>query len=206
MRLATVDASGGGLGSQADEFAMTIVRVEGAGSTLRVTQEVSRAWRGGRGQDLVGTVGTIADLLRQRGLGEIHGDSYAGQWVQQAFATAGIRYRVAMLGQAAGTPKRLTKSQAYIEAEPLFAQGRVQILDDPVLVRQLKLLERRPQRGGLVVVDHPRGGHDDRANVLCLAVALAVGGQARTEPAILWGGEFGDYASARQRALGEVEG
>jgi hypothetical protein len=106
--------------------------------------------------------------------------------VQQAFEAAGIRYRVATLGQTVGTPKRLTKSQAYVEAEPLFAQGRVQILDDPVLIRQLKLLERRPRPGGQTIVDHPKGGHDDRANVLALAVALAVP-EMRYQPARLWG-------------------
>jgi hypothetical protein len=192
IRLATADASGGGLGSQADEFAMTIVKCEGAGPQLRVTQEVSRGWRGGRGQDLTDIVGTIADLLRRRGLDEIHGDAYAGQWVQQAFAAVGIQYRVATLGQAEGTPKRLTKSQAYCEAEPLFAQGRVQILDDPILIRQLKLLERRPQRGGQVLVDHPKSGHDDRANALCLALALAVTGATARPRVRLWG--CGDWA------------
>ena len=84
--------------------------------------------------------------------------------------------------------KYLDKSAGYAEVEPLFAQGRVAILDHPQLVRELKLLERRPRIGGKATVDHPHGGHDDHANALALAVAVrqpvrphagVVGGQAR---------------------------
>jgi hypothetical protein len=75
--------------------------------------------------------------------------------------------------------KYLDKSAAYAEVEALFAQGRVEILDHPQLVRELKLLERRPRIGGKAIVDHPHGGHDDHANALALAVALAAQGRLR---------------------------
>jgi hypothetical protein len=65
--------------------------------------------------------------------------------------------------------------------ESLFAQGRIAILDNPVLVRELKLLERRPQAGGRTRVDHPSGAHDDHANALALAAALAIGGRREPE-------------------------
>ena len=42
------------------------------------------------------------------------------------------------------------------------------------LARELKLLERRPRAGGRDRVDHPTGGHDDFANVVTLAAALAL--------------------------------
>ena len=48
------------------------------------------------------------------------------------------------------------------------------ILDHPTLIRELKLLERRPRAGGRTQVDHPSGGHDDHANSLALAAALAI--------------------------------
>jgi hypothetical protein len=47
------------------------------------------------------------------------------------------------------------------------------LLDHAQLARELKLLERRPRAGGRTLVDHPTGGHDDHANALALAVALA---------------------------------
>ena len=75
------------------------------------------------------------------------------------------------------------------------------------MVCELRTLERRRGPQGKDVIDHERlaGAHDDYLNALALAAVTAVAGRG-TEPAILWGAEFGDYASARQRALGEVEG
>ena len=49
---------------------------------------------------------------------------------------------------------------------PLREEERREIPDDEVLLRQLRMLERRRGSSGRDRVDHPRGGHDDRANVL----------------------------------------
>jgi hypothetical protein len=54
--------------------------------------------------------------------------------------------------------------------EPLFAQGKIEILDHPELERELKSLERRPRQGGRTLIDHPRGRHDDYSNALAIAV------------------------------------
>ena len=66
------------------------------------------------------------------------------------------------------------KSYYYLEMEPLFAQGKIQILDHPELARELRLLERRPRPGGKTIIDHPRGSHDDFANSLAIAAAKAL--------------------------------
>src|SRR4029077_2522759 len=87
------------------------------------------------------------------------GDNYAKQWVIQAFAREGIAYLPAP-----------PKAEAYLEMEPVFAQGRIDLLDHPTLVRELKLLERQARPGGKARVDHPHGGHDDHANALPLAI------------------------------------
>jgi len=65
----------------------------------------------------------------------------------------------------------MDKSTAYLEAEPLLTQGRVELLDHPQLIRELTLLERRPRPQGRTLVEHPHGGHDDYANSTCLALA-----------------------------------
>ena len=57
--------------------------------------------------------------------------------------------------------------------EPLFAQGKIEILDHPELSRELRLLERRPRPGGKVIIDHPRGSHDDFANSLAICCGAA---------------------------------
>ena len=65
------------------------------------------------------------------------------------------------------------RSAYYREVEPLFSQGRIDVLDHPALIRELRMLERRPRAGGADRVDHPRGGKDDHANALAIAATHA---------------------------------
>jgi hypothetical protein len=50
---------------------------------------------------------------------------------------------------------------------PLFSRGLVSLPDHPVLLRELRLLERIPGRIGKDQVTHPRNCHDDLANATC---------------------------------------
>jgi hypothetical protein len=105
----------------------------------------------------------IADILTRYGLREVHGDRYFGQWVVEAFQKAGIHYR----------QTDQDKSVFYVGLEPLFAQGKIEIVDHGELSRELRLLERRPRAGGKVIIDHPRGSHDDFANSLAICCGAA---------------------------------
>jgi hypothetical protein len=108
-------------------------------------------------------VSRMAETLKSYGLSEVSGDQYAGEFVPAAFRRYGITYK----------PSELTRSEIYLETLPLFSQGRVELLDLPVLRTQLLLLERRTRAGGRDSVDHPRGAHDDHANSACGALRLA---------------------------------
>ncbi len=156
---AAVDPSGGG----ADAFTLSIVHAEGAGSSARVVQDVMKGWTRA-GSHLAAVVADIARIVKAYGLAEVVGDKYAAGWVRGAFQEQGIDYRDA--------PK--SKAEVYLETEPLFAQGRIEVLDHPQLARELKILERRPRAGGKTQVDHPTGAHDDFANSLCLGAFLAM--------------------------------
>ncbi len=162
--VAAVDPSGGG----ADAFTLAICHAEGEGDERRIVQDVMRGWGrvGGQAQDLVGVVREIAAICVSYRVGRVTGDRYAAEWVRQAFREAGLIYE----------DSARTRSQAYLECQPLFATGRIALLDHPVMIRELKCLERRPRAGGQTLVDHPRGQHDDYANSLCLAAALLVEG------------------------------
>jgi hypothetical protein len=159
---AAVDPSGGGQ----DAFTLAIAHVEGTGPDRRIVQDVMRGWTSRRSEttDLEGVVREIAGIVKRYGLSTVVGDRYAAAWVRERFQADGIRYR---------DPETDT-AQAYLEVEPLFAQGRIELLDHPMLAREFKQLERRPRPGGRTIVDHPRGGHDDHANALALAVVAAM--------------------------------
>ncbi len=153
---AAVDPSGGG----ADAFTLAIIHREGTGAEGTVILDVLRGWHR-VGDALSSVVAVIAETVRAYRISEVVGDRYAAGWVRERFADAGLRYREA----------DLDKSAAYLELEPLLAQGRLRLLDAPPLLRELRRLERRPQVGGKVRVDHPRGAHDDYANALAVAVS-----------------------------------
>jgi hypothetical protein len=113
-------------------------------------------------------VAGMAQTLRGYGLREVSGDQYAGEWVPAAFLRHGVTYK----------PSELSRSEIYLECLPLFSQGRIELLDLPVLRTQLLLLERRTRAGGRDSVDHPRGAHDDHANAACGALRLAAPAKA----------------------------
>ena len=156
---AAVDPSGGG----PDAFTLAITHAEGTGSTARVVLDVIKGWgrQGGHGVDLTGVVTEIAAILRRYGVTRVATDRYAGQWVSQAFSQAGIRCE----------QSPMDTSTAFQEMEPLLAEGRLDLLDQAPLIKELRTLERRLRAGGKTLIEHPRGGHDDHA----AAVAQAVG-------------------------------
>lgn len=168
--VAAVDPSGGG----ADAFALAICHAEGAAPDAPVVEDVLRSWRrrsGGKSPDLRGVVSEVAAVCRRYGVSWVLGDRYAAGWVAQAFEEEGVEY----------VPSPWSKSEAYVEALPLFSQGRLRLLDRERQTRELQALERRARSGGRDRVDHPPGGHDDHANVLALAALTAVE-HARTGP------------------------
>lgn len=110
----------------------------------------------------------FADTLHRYGVFTLKGDKYAGEWVVERFRVHGITYE----------HSEKTKSELYVESLPILNAGRAQILDEPRQARQLCTLERRVARSGKESIDHPPGGHDDCANVLCGLLPQLVGDAA----------------------------
>ena len=152
-----VDPSRGG----PDAFAVAIVHGEGSQSSRRIVVDVVKGWtrKGVTGVDLAGVVAEIASILKRYRITRATDDRYAGQWVRQAFGQVGVSY-------VESSPD---KSAAFLEIEPLFAQGQIDLVDHPQLTTESKALERRLRAGGRTLVDHPRGGHDDYATAVALA-------------------------------------
>jgi hypothetical protein len=97
-----------------------------------------------------------AALAKEYRCGKIVGDAYAGEWTTQAFKGAGVEY----------ARSELPKSALYLESLPYFMRGAISIPNVPILIRELRLLERRTTRSGKDSVDHGASGSDDHANVL----------------------------------------
>jgi hypothetical protein len=98
----------------------------------------------------------FAALAKEYRCTKVIGDNFSGEWVAQAFKTAGVEY----------ARSELAKSALYLEALPYFMRGAISIPNVPILIRELRLLERRVGRSGKDSVDHGASGSDDHANVL----------------------------------------
>jgi hypothetical protein len=96
-----------------------------------------------------------AALCREYRCSGVTGDKYAREWVASAWRKCGTTYTAALL----------TASETYCEVLPLWTRAAVRVPDHAVLLRELRLLERVPTRMGKDQVVHPRGVHDDYANV-----------------------------------------
>ena len=184
--VAFIDPSGGG----ADEFALAIGHTED-GHRVRIDAVAGEVRAPGAKLELTGVVARYAELIKHYRCGTVKGDKYAGDWVTQEFRKCGVSYE----------PAAKAKSQCYREAKPFFNEDRVDMPNDPVLVGQLGGLEERVKPGGRVpTVDHPPGGHDDRANAVCGVIAELA---ASMQPAV--GAMAETYLRARAAATGDPE-
>jgi hypothetical protein len=106
----------------------------------------------------------FAELLKSYGLFRVKGDRYAMAWPRERFRLQGINY------EQSARPK----SELYQSFLPLLNSGKVELLDNAVLVSQLANLERRTARGGRDSIDHPSGSnyHDDVCNSVAGVAAL----------------------------------
>jgi hypothetical protein len=140
------DPSGGAAGG--DAYSFCIGHVDGDKVIIDLVRGVAGPF------DPVEITKQYADLCRQYKIRTVVGDNYAKEWCQQAWRGTGIDY----------VKSELPASLLYLEMQPLFYRGLIELPPDPILIRELKLLERRPCLMGKEQVSHQRGTHDDRAN------------------------------------------
>ena len=164
--VAFADASGG----RHDAYTICIGHEEGHGANARFVADVVR----GRKPpfDPADVTAEYVALAREYGVSKIVADAYAGAWVEGAIKDAGASYERA----------ELPKSKLYLATVPYFQRCAVSLPNDPLLIRELRLLERRVHRSGSDSVDHPSGAgsSDDRANALAGAMHLAMAGSRYT--------------------------
>ena len=153
-------------GSGKDSFTVAIAHLD-YGSD-RAVLDVVRAWKPPFNPS--GVIGEASDLLKSYGLRETTGDRYAPGFVSEGFSQNGIAYRAS----------DQDRSTLYLELLPGINAGRVVLLDDAEMLRELRGLERRRGTTGRDRIDHRAGAHDDRANSAAGALVLALAAKRRS--------------------------
>jgi hypothetical protein len=150
---AWTDPSGG----RHDSFTLSIAHSENG----RLILDVCRARRPPFSPQAV--IAEFASVLRSYGLSRVTGDKYGAEFVVSAFQSNGISY----------VASERSTSDVYLEILPYFSQGVIQLLDNRVLLNELRQLERRTGQTK-DVISHPPRGHDDSACSACGSLLLAV--------------------------------
>ncbi len=103
----------------------------------------------------------VASILRKYGINNLQGDQYAAVAIKDKFQELGITYRETIFG-------RRTRPQLFNNLRHLIQQQRIELLDDPKLLAQLRSLEEHKGRDGNLDVRADRGLKDDLAIVVAL--------------------------------------
>ena len=101
-------------------------------------------------------VAECCHLLRSYAVHSVQGDRYSAEFVVDRFRAYGISYR----------PADKVASDLYLELLGHVNSQRIEIPDEPNLIRELISLERARGSMGRDRVRHPPNAHDDRANAL----------------------------------------
>jgi hypothetical protein len=116
--------------------------------------DVVRAWSAPFNPSSV--IAECAELLASYRIARVEGDRYGGEFPREQFRSHGINYEIA----------KKNRSELYLALVAFVNGARVEIPDDPALLRELRGLERRRGPSGRDRVDHVPNAHDDRANAL----------------------------------------
>ena len=99
----------------------------------------------------------VADIVRAYGLNTINGDQYAAAVIQQELQKLGFIYKET-------TFNRQTRSRLFNNLKHLLSQRKIELLDSPDLLRQLRSLEESKETDGCIDI-RPAYGKDDLAIV-----------------------------------------
>jgi hypothetical protein len=104
----------------------------------------------------------IARILKLYGQNALVGDQYCAAIIEQEFLKLGIRFQAVSFGSR-------TRLDLFGNLKHLLIQGKIQILDKPELLRQLRSLEEHKTNRGDIEIRSAYGVKDDLAVVVALA-------------------------------------
>ncbi|MGA8224185.1 MAG: hypothetical protein WB780_21240 [Candidatus Acidiferrales bacterium] len=154
--VAAIDASGL---SGKDKFTLAIGHPAVHGSSgVGVAFDLLSGWS----RAPVATVcDEVAAQLKSYGLKKVVADQFGFSFLKELLSVRGIDVQ-----QLAFTAR--SKPEIFLDLKIGLSQGRIQLLDYPESLRELRMLESRRTSGGNYSIAAPRGQHDDYACVIAL--------------------------------------
>jgi hypothetical protein len=154
-----------------NDFALAVLHATGDGPV--VVDRVER-WAGTKNAPLgyEWVCGEIARISKEYAIREVFGDQYCAAVIKQHFDKLGIHYNEHTFGA-------YTRADLFGNLRHLLVQRKIELLDQPVLLRQMRALEERRTPNGNIDIRPSYGQKDDVA----VAVALGAFELAKRPPA-----------------------
>jgi hypothetical protein len=166
-------------GGSQDSFGLGIAHMEGEQIIVDLAQEWPVPFEADQVMD------DLASILGDYRVRYVTGDNVGGIWLRDPLKKGLFSDGHPRAGQPRNIDYVLAsmpKSKIYLNILPRLNAGRLQLVDDQTLIRQIKGLERKQSRGG-DIVDHRAGAKDDVANSVLGAAWLAdTLGKGRKQP------------------------
>ena len=121
----------------------------------------------------------IARIVNQYGIREVLGDQYCAPIIKQYFEKLGIHYREYTFGEH-------TRADLFGNLRHLLVQHRIELLDVPELLRQLRSLEEHRMPKGNIDIRPSYSQKDDVAVAVALAAFELAGQEPKWEPWVRW--------------------
>jgi hypothetical protein len=115
----------------------------------------------------------IHEVLKRYGLNVLYGDQHSIDVLKQQFVKLGIQYQERTFGAH-------TRASIYGNLRQLMTQQKIEIVDEPELLHQLRILEEFKTPNGSVDIRPPGSNHDDMA--ICVALAASELSKMDMEP------------------------
>ena len=167
--------------SRHSDFAFAILHCSPDGKIF--VDRVAR-WTGTKKAPLVfGSVySEIKSIIDDYGINSAVGDQFCSDVIRQDLLELGVSYEICNFGPQ-------TRAKMFTNLKHLLVQGKIELLEDPELLRQLRnLREERTDRGQIDV--RPSGGmKDDLAVAVALAASELTKRPSRPPPFIMPTGE-----------------
>jgi len=143
-----------------DRFAFSVVGY----NEKRVTQYVCKYWEGTKKKPVqVSEVAAyIRTICRQYGLNEIAGDQYSFQPLRELF----LQYGINLVENTFTLPY---KRKIYFGLKRLIHNQQFDLLDIPLLHKEIKELVVEQTASGQIRIGHPQGGSDDLSDATAVA-------------------------------------
>lgn len=151
-----------------DDFAFSIFHTESDGT---VVQDVLRVWspsqRDGVQLDPAIILAEIGEICHQWNIGLVYSDQYQ----LEALNAMAQQFQFSVVGRDF---TGASKAKMYGSLLHLLRTDKIKLLDHPVVVSQLTLLQKKMSAMNRVQIAAPQGKHDDVASVIALGASVAL--------------------------------